>query len=81
MLNEVVYHKAFGKGVIVSKEEQESKTYITVKFSEKTCGFVFPDSFENFLEPESDCFKEKVKLALIEKQNKIQEEKCKKRLF
>ena len=40
-----VFHKTFGKGVVVSLNGK----YITVKFESCQKIFVYPDAFENFL--------------------------------
>lgn len=47
LLNEIVMHKTFGKGVINSVDDQ----YLQVKFFEgsKTSKFVYPSCFDGFL--------------------------------
>ena len=45
LVNLQVKHKAFGPGVVISAQGK----YVTVKFSESTKVFVYPDIFEKFL--------------------------------
>ncbi len=68
MKNEVVYNKAFGKGIIVKETVAESKVYIVVAFGNEMKEFVFPDSFEKYLEAESEELKARVRQALEEKE-------------
>lgn len=45
IVNEKVYHKRYGVGVVVSHEGNK----ITVDFRKKTADFIFPNAFEKFL--------------------------------
>lgn len=65
MLNEKVFHKMFGEGVIV-KSVDGSKSYlkqITVLFGDTERKFVFPDAFDGFLVAESESLRSEVERA------------------
>ena len=49
LIDVVVIHKLFGRGVVVAQEEGT----ITVRFHEKTAKFAYPDAFKLFLKAEN----------------------------
>ena len=49
MINKKVIHKQYGKGKIINFTKGR---YITVQFPSKTCQFVYPDAFKEFLTAE-----------------------------
>lgn len=49
LIDVVVIHKLFGRGVVVAQE----KGTITVRFHEKTAKFAYPDAFKLFLKAEN----------------------------
>lgn len=56
LIDVVVFHKLFGRGVVVA---QETGT-ITVRFREKTSKFVYPDAFKMFLTAENCKIQEEI---------------------
>lgn len=75
LINSIVLHKTFGKGVIVA----QSGDYVTVKFPSKECRFVSPDAFSKYIKCEDEKLQQELELAFSIKQEaaekKAQEER------
>ena len=56
LIDVVVLHKMFGRGVVVAQE----KGTITVRFHEKTAKFAYPDAFKLFLKAENCKIQEEI---------------------
>ena len=76
MTNEKITHTIFGKGTVLSIEDNYMKIlFDNSKYGEKV--FVYPNSFEHFLSFDNSILQEQTSEALKLKQKKAQDEKAK----
>ena len=76
MTNEKITHTIFGKGTVLSMEDN----YMTILFDNSKYGekvFVYPSSFEHFLSFDNSILQEQTSEAIRLKQKKVQDEKAK----
>src|SRR5690625_261058 len=59
-------HKSFGKGNIVSQDEE----FITIDFNKETKKFVFPDAFGKFLKLKDDSAQASLNKAIVKLEEK-----------
>lgn len=75
MTNEKITHTIFGKGTVLSIEDNYMKVlFDNSKYGEKV--FVYPNSFEHFLSFDNSTLQEQTSEALKLKQKKAQDEKA-----
>ncbi len=75
MMNEKITHTIFGKGAVISIEDN----YLTILFDNSKYGekvFVYPDSFEQFLSFDNSILQEQTSDALKLKQKIAKDEKA-----
>ena len=75
MINETVFHKKFGKGVIVQVRDgaNSHEKYIKVHFESEEKEFVFPSIFQGWLSTDSESLQKQIECAL----SSIESEKAK----